>query len=133
LTAWDSYRSDSFSPEIFIGNNTSIGEDFHITAINKIQIGNHVLIGKKVTITDNAHGLVDGSMLTIPPIERSLYSKGSVIIEDGVWIGDKVTILAGVTIGKNVIVGANSVVTKDIAKNCVVGGIPAKVLKIMQD
>ena len=58
-----------------------------------------------------------------------MYTAGPVIIEDGVWIGDKVTILPNVRIGKNAVIGANSVVTKDIPENCVAGGIPAKIIK----
>lgn len=129
LTAWDNYMGDIFIPEISIGNNTSIGEDYHITAINKIQIGSNVLMGKKITITDNAHGKTDIESISKPPVRRALYSKGPVIIEDGVWIGEKVTILPGVIIGCNSIVGANSLVTKDIPANCVVGGIPAILIK----
>lgn len=129
LTAWDSYRSDSFCPGISIGNNTIIGEDFHITAINKIQIGNGVLMGKKVTISDNGHGKIVAELLRVPPVDRPLYSKGPVVIEDNVWIGDKATILSGVRIGANAIVGANAVVTKDIPENCVVGGNPARIIK----
>ena len=55
-----------------------------------------------------------------------LCSKGPVVIEDNVWIGDKVTILGGVTIGDNAIIGANSVVTHDIPSNCMAAGMPAK-------
>ncbi|MDB4904558.1 MAG: putative acetyl transferase [Mucilaginibacter sp.] len=129
LTAWDQYKEDVFYPLISIGNNTEIGEDCHITAINSISIGSNVLLGKKITITDNSHGRTDINTLNLPPIERPLYSKGPVIIEDGVWIGDKATILANVRIGKNAIVGANALVTKNVPPNCVVGGVPAKILK----
>lgn len=131
LTAWDRYGYDSFSPSISIGNRTSIGEDCHITAINNITIGNNVLIGKKVTISDNSHGQTNFDELNLPPVDRPLYSKGPVIIEDGVWIGDKVTIVANVRLGKNSIVGANSLVTKDVPSNCVVGGVPARIIKEM--
>lgn len=131
LTAWDTYGEKTYKPIITIGNNTSIGEDYHITAINNIQIGNDVLMGKKITITDNAHGKTDLESITIPPIKRSLETKGPVIIEDGVWIGDKVTILSNVTIGKNSIIGANALVTKDIPPNCVAGGVPAKLIKVL--
>jgi acetyltransferase-like isoleucine patch superfamily enzyme len=132
LTAWDQYRGDVFIPEIIIGNNTSIGDEFHITAINKIFIGNNVLMGKKITVTDNGHGMASADQLDTAPIDRLLYSKGPVIIEDGVWIGDKVTILANVTIGKNSIIGANALVTKNIPSNCVAGGVPATVIKTME-
>lgn len=130
LTAWDKYEGDNFCPEISIGNNVCIGEDCHITAINKIIIGDHVLIGKKVTISDNSHGKTDElSSFCIPPIKRRLYFKGAVIIESGVWIGDKATILSGVKIGQNSIIGANSVVTKDIPENSIAVGVPAKIIK----
>lgn len=129
LTAWDSFDGVSFNPEIVIGDNVSIGEDSHITAINKIVIGNNVLMGKKITITDNSHGNTDIETLLIPPSKRIWYSKGPVIIGNNVWIGDKATILAGVTIGENCIIGANAVVTSNIPPNCVAGGIPAKVIK----
>ncbi|MDR2406844.1 MAG: sugar O-acetyltransferase, partial [Bacteroidales bacterium] len=58
---------------------------------------------------------------------------GSVVIEDNVWIGDKVTILPGVHIGYGSIIGANAVVTKDVPANCVVGGNPAKIIKVIKN
>lgn len=128
LTAWVSNKN---KPQILIGEKVVIGDDCHITATNNIIIGSNVLMGKKITITDNSHGKTNIGELSLPPLQRPLYSKGPVIIKDGVWIGDKVTILAGVTIGENAIVGANTVVTKNVPKNCVVGGIPSKIIKIM--
>lgn len=132
LTAWDKYGTEKLLPQITIGDNVSIGEDGHITAINSIRIGNNVLIGKKITITDNSHGKCVFEELSIPPRDRPMYSPGPVIIEEGVWIGDKATILPNVRIGKNAIIGANSVVTKDIPANCVAAGTPAKVIKEMK-
>lgn len=113
LTAWDSYRGQRFTPEIIIGNNSSIGSDSHITAINSIKIGNNVRMGDKVLITDNAHGASDRALLDTAPNYRPLFSKGTVIIEDNVWIGEKATILPGVHIGRGCIVGANAVVSKN--------------------
>lgn len=132
LTALQNYLENAYIPEISIGNNCSIGDDCHITAINKIVIGNNVLLGRKITITDNAHGITDISVLDIPPIKRRLYSKGPVIIEDGVWIGNNVTVLPGVRIGSNAIIGANTLVSKDIPENSVAVGIPAKIIKILE-
>lgn len=131
LTAWDNYGSDVFYPEILIGNNCKIGDDCHITAINKIVLGKNVLLGKKITITDNSHGKIDFAALNLPPCGRQLFSKGNVVINDGVWIGDKATILPGVEIGENAIIGANSVVTKNIPKNSVVGGNPAQIIRTL--
>lgn len=132
LTAWDKYEGYSYNPQIIIGNNVWIGEDAHITSMNSIIIGNNVLLGKKVTITDNSHGNNDIESLSLPPSKRCLYSKGPIVIEDNVWIGDKATILPGVRIGCGSIVAANAVVTKDVPKNCIVGGIPAKILKLIE-
>jgi acetyltransferase-like isoleucine patch superfamily enzyme len=121
-----------FTPSITIGDNCSIGEYCHITSINSITIGNGVLTGRWVTITDNSHGSSSLEEFYIQPSKRKLYSKGSVVIEDNVWIGDKVTILPGVHIGYGSIIGANAVVTKDVPANCVVGGNPAKIIKVIK-
>lgn len=129
LTAWDQYRNQTFTPSIRIGNNTMIGEHAHITACKEIIIGNNVLTGRRIYISDNAHGNTSKEELDIPPIERPLYVKGSVIIEDNVWIGERVCILSGVHIGKGAIIAANAVVTHDVPEGCVVGGVPAKVIK----
>ena len=56
-------------------------------------------------------------------------SKGPVIIEDNVWIGEGVVILPNVRIGKSAIIGANSVVNADVPANAVIGGIPAKIIR----
>lgn len=129
LQAWDSYRGEKFNPSIKIGNNCWIGDYFNISAMNSIEIGNGVLTGRWVTILDNSHGETGYNSLIIPPRERHLYSKGKVIIEDNVWIGDKVTILSGVKIGVGSIIGANSVVTKDVPPYSIVAGIPSNIIK----
>lgn len=129
LTAWDKYLDKNFSPTIKIGNGTSIGGECHISAINKIILGENVLLGRKITLVDNSHGLGNFEDLNLPPAKRNLSSKGSIIIGDNVWVGDKSTILAGVSIGRNSIIGSNSVITKDVPPNSIVGGVPGKILK----
>ncbi len=129
LTAWDKHGNQTFTPEIVIGNNTQIGRDCHITAIDSIKIGDNVLMGMKITITDNSHGKAEFIDLKSSPSERHLYSRGEVVVGNSVWIGDKATILPGVKIGENSIIGANSVVTKDVPRNCVVVGNPARIIK----
>lgn len=131
ITAWDEYQGQRFTPEITIGNNSSIGDDSHVTAINKISIGNNVRSGKKILITDNAHGASNYTLMSIAPNKRPLYSKGPVIIEDNVWIGEKSSIMPGVRIGYGSIIAANSVVTHDVPPCSVVAGVPAKVVRIM--
>ena len=52
-----------------------------------------------------------------------------IVLGKNVWIGSNATVLQGVTIGDNAVVGAGAVVTKDVAANTVVGGVPAKFIK----
>lgn len=129
LESWNKYGNQVFTPDIIIGDNCKIGEYSHITSCNRITIGNGLLTGRFVLISDNSHGGLSLEESNIPPIKRQLVSKGEIIIGNNVWIGDKVTICGGVHIGDNVIIGANSVVTKDIPSNSMAAGIPAKVLK----
>jgi len=137
LTAWHFCNTfddneKSIVPELSIGADCHFGAYNHITCINKIQIGNGVLTGKWVTITDNSHGDIDEASLKIPPVERPVKSKGPVIIGQNVWIGDKATILPNVIIGDGVVIGANSVVTKDVPPYAVVAGNPARIIKIYE-
>jgi acetyltransferase-like isoleucine patch superfamily enzyme len=68
------------SQKIVIGNNCNIGIYNHITAINQIMIGNGVLTGPNVLITDNSHGQFTRNQLDTPPNERPLFSSGKVVI-----------------------------------------------------
>lgn len=130
LAAWEHTADGGMhTPEIRIGANCSIGEYNNITATNRIDIGDNLLTGRWVTITDNSHGATDSESLQTPPLLRPIVSKGPVIIGKNVWIGDKATILPGVTIGDGAVIGANSVVTKDVASCTVVAGNPARVVK----
>lgn len=129
LESWKQFGKQEFSPVIHIGSRCKIGEYNHITACNRIIIGDGLLTGRFVLITDNSHGSLSLEESPLRPIDRPLVSKGEIVIGDNVWIGDKATILAGVHIGDNVIIGANAVVTKDIPSNSVAAGIPAQVIK----
>lgn len=129
LTAWGEHDD---SIKISIGGYCSIGAYCHISTYNKGSIGNHVLIGKWVSIVDNDHGETNKESLMIPPLERKLVSKGPIVIGNHVWIGDKVTILSGVTIGNNSVIAANSVKTKDVPPFSVVAGNPGKVIKVYE-
>lgn len=129
LEIYDNYRGQKFHPEFSMGSNSNIGEYGHVSCINKIKIGDNVRMGRKVFISDNVHGASQFELLDVAPNVRPLFSKGPVIIEDCVLIGEMVCIMPGVTIGKGTIIGANAVVTHDIPPYCVVGGNPAKILK----
>lgn len=129
ITAWDSYRGRTYSPSIEIGMNCHFGDNNHITSCNGIRIGDNLLTGRNVTITDNSHGSFQSSQLDVSPSERCLVSKGKVTVGKNVWLGSNVCIMPGVSIGDGVVVAANSVVTKDVPSKTMVGGVPARVLK----
>lgn len=132
LECWDSYQNERFNPILKIGNRVGLGYNVHIGCINKILIGDNVLFGSNIFVTDHNHGCSDNKDIDLAPLDRNLFSKGPVIIEDNVWIGDNVSILPNVKIGKNAVIGANSVVTKDVPAYSVAGGIPAKVIRLLK-
>jgi acetyltransferase-like isoleucine patch superfamily enzyme len=129
VEAFDQFHDQSFTPCIKIGNYVNIGDYSHLSCANSIIIKDNVRMGRKVFITDNSHGSFTREQLDIRPNYRPLISKGPVIIEENVWIGEMVCIMPGVTIGRGSIIGANAVVTKSIPPYSIAAGVPAKVIK----
>ena len=123
---------DKLQPVISLGEGFNASERLHISAINRIEIGDNCLFGSGVYVSDHNHGSYKGekhSDPNQPPVMRELISHGAVIIGSNVWLGDNVTIVGPVKIGNGVVVGANSVVTRNVPDYVLVGGIPAKILK----
>ncbi|MBQ8541044.1 MAG: acyltransferase [Clostridia bacterium] len=120
-------------PELIIGNNVSMTKNSYISCANRITIGDGVLMGEGCFITDNSHGSVSYAELDIPPSKRKIWSKGEVHIGKNVWLGRNVCVMPDVEIGDYAIIGANSVVTHSIPPRSVVGGVPARVIKMLND
>lgn len=133
LGVWQRYGNQCFSPELVIGDNCSLGENIHISTINKVVIGDGLLTGRYVYISDNNHGGLSSRDNHINPSSRELTSKGGIIIGNNVWIGDKVSILSGVTIGDGCIIAAHSVVTQSVPPKCMVAGVPARIIKTLSE
>ena len=114
-----------FSSLLKIGDNSGLGESCRL--VGPITIGKNVMMGKNVLmLTQNhAHDRVD-----IPMIEQGYEPIAPIEIEDDVWIGERVIILPGVHLHKGTIVGAGAVVTKSPPPYSIIGGSPAKVLKM---
>ena len=129
LTAWEHHGGHEYAPRIVIGDHCHLGAGAHVTSVRGITIGNNLLTGTNVLITDNAHGASERRWLDVHPESRPLYSKGEVAIGDNVWLGNNVCILPGTVIGNGVIVGANSVVTGVVPDYVVVAGSPARIVK----
>lgn len=115
-------RNVSVNYETTIGNYTKIMDNTHITG--NMKIGNHVFISVLVATTnDNAMGR-DGYNL------EEIYGG---IIEDYVTIGASANILPRVHIGRNSIIGASALVTKDVAPNSVMMGVPARLVRTIEE
>ncbi len=108
-----------------IGPRGFVGQGCVVIACASIEIGADALIAEYVTIRDQDHEFEDRA-----PTAASGMRYGSIKIGDNVWIGAKATITRGVAIGDNAVVGANAVVTKDVPANAVVGGVPAKLIRL---
>ena len=113
--------------DVTIGDHTRIG--IHCTVIGPVCIGNNVNLAQGITVTALNHNFED----TTKRIDEQGISTKPVVIGDDVWIGANAVILPGVTIGRHVVVAAGAVVTKDVPDNCVVGGVPAKVIKEIKE
>lgn len=117
--------------------NLSIGYDSHIphgTTIYcteaTLSIGNKVMFGPNPTIVTGDHRMDVIGEYMIDVRQKLPQNDQSVVIEDDVWVGANVTILKGVTIGKGSVVAAGSVVTKTFPPYSIIGGVPAKIIKM---
>ncbi|PYX31863.1 MAG: acetyltransferase [Acidobacteria bacterium] len=131
LEAITQYNGQPFTPTIKIGNNVCFSQGAHVAATNSVEIGDGVLLGSKVIITDHNHGSYSGagSSPVVPPTARPLDSNRGVSIGAKVWIGDGVVVTPGCTIGEGAVIGANSVVYGVIPPFTVSAGAPARILK----
>ncbi|MDE7453648.1 MAG: sugar O-acetyltransferase [Clostridia bacterium] len=113
-----------YGQNITVGKNVFINSGCCFQDQGGIEIGDNVLIGQQVVIATLNHDL--------NPAKRASMLPAPVKIGDGVWIGAHATILSGVTIGSGAVIAAGAVVTKDVPENTVVGGVPAKIIKVIQ-
>ena len=117
-------RRAHLSSKMRLGNNSGIGDFCYIQG--PVQIGENVMMAPYVALIAANHNV---SRTDVPMNQQGAYEK-QITIEDDVWIGYGAKILAGVTVGKGAVIGAGAVVTKNVAPYAVVGGIPAKEIKM---
>lgn len=110
---------------IELGSHVRINSGVVMVSYSSISIGNDCLIGEYVSIRDADHGTEPDA-----PMRTQAHASAPIVIGDNVWIARGAVILKGVTIGSSAVVAANSVVNHDVPPNAIVGGVPAKVLKM---
>jgi acetyltransferase-like isoleucine patch superfamily enzyme len=112
--------------ECEIGAKTVLGQECTISAFQHVSIGRECVVADRVMLIDFDHGVTEVER----PIRMQGIYKRDVRVGSNNWIGYGACILRGVTVGDNCVIGTNSVVTKDVESNSVVGGAPAKLLRM---
>lgn len=110
-----------FGKNITVGENVFINACCHFQDHGGVTIGDGCQIGHNVVFATLNHGLA--------PESRGYTYPAPILLGRNVWVGSNSTILQGVTIGDNAVIAAGAVVTKDVAANTVVGGVPARFIK----
>jgi acetyltransferase-like isoleucine patch superfamily enzyme len=111
-----------------IGPKTVMGQECTISAYQRVRIGEQCVIADRAMFIDFDHGVVEVER----PIRVQGIYKRDVVVGSNVWIGYGACILRGVRVGDNAIVGTNAVVTKDVPANAVVGGAPARIIRMRE-
>src|SRR5215510_8760953 len=108
---------------IEIGEDCFLNRNTMLAALERIEIGDHVMLANGCFIGDSAHRFDDPD---VPITQQGFTSKGPVRIGSNCWFGVNCVVTSGVTIGERCVVGANSVVTKDMPAGTIAAGVPAK-------
>jgi len=114
-------RNIAIGTGTFVNTNARFG-----VPKERVALGNNVQIGPNVSFETVSHGLV-----YVPGEGRGDIVK-PIVVEDEVWIGAGAIITGGVTIGRGAVVAAGAVVTRDVAPRTVVGGVPAKLIRVIE-
>ncbi len=122
-------REPGYDGRLVIGKGSNVGDFSMIDTSDDVIIGEQVALGPYDIIYTHDHDYRSESFAAW----KGGVHTGKVVVEDGAWVGARVTILPGVTIGRRAIVAAGSVVTRNVAAGDIVGGIPARSLKKTSD
>lgn len=112
--------------EVRIGAKSVIGQECTISAYQHVSIGRECIVADRVMLLDFDHGVVDVER----PIRLQGIYKRDVRVGHNVWVGYGACFLRGVTVGDNAVVGTSAVVTRDVPANAVVGGVPARLIRM---
>ncbi|MHB1468912.1 MAG: acyltransferase [Solirubrobacteraceae bacterium] len=114
--------------EVEIGAKTVMGQECTISAYESVKIGRECIIADRVMLIDFDHGMVEVER----PIRVQGIYKRDVAVGHNVWMGYGACVLRGVSVGENSVIGSCSVLTGDVPPNAVVGGVPARVIRMRE-
>ncbi len=121
-------RGAYFTPSVSIGDHSGIGVNCELNGGSApITIGNNVMMGPEAIIYTSQHNF---ERTDIPMQMQGVAKCAPVKIGNDVWIGRRVIIMQGIEIGDGAIIGANAIVTHDVPPYAVVGGVPARIIKM---
>ncbi|HEY1507998.1 MAG TPA: acyltransferase [Solirubrobacteraceae bacterium] len=112
--------------QVSIGAKSVLGQECTISAYQSVSIGRECIVADRVMMIDFDHGMVEVER----PIRMQGIYKRDVSVGHNVWIGYGACVLRGVTVGDNAVIGTSAVVTADVPSNAIVGGIPAKLIRM---
>ena len=111
---------------IRIGAGCFLNRGTMLAAMERIEIGDHVMFANGCFIGDSDHRYDDPE---VPVPQQGFVPRGPVRIGDNVWFGVNCVVTGGVTIGERAVIGANSVITDDVPPRVIAAGAPAKVIR----
>ncbi len=114
---------------VSIGAKSVLGQECTISAYRSVSIGRECIVADRVMLIDFDHGVVE---VERPIRQQGIYMR-EVRVGHNAWIGYGACILRGVTVGDNCVIGTNAVVTRDVPDNAVVGGVPAKLIRMRDE
>jgi acetyltransferase-like isoleucine patch superfamily enzyme len=114
--------------EVAIGAKTVMGQECTISAYQRVSIGRECILADRVMLIDFDHGVTEVDR----PIRLQGIYKRDVRVGNNVWIGYGACVLRGVSVGDNSVVGTNAVLPSDVPENAVVGGVPARVIRMRE-
>jgi len=109
--------------ELTIGEGVYIGKNATIVSFSSVSIGARTLIGENVSIHDEDHG---------PAGHRGDFMVSPVTVGEDSWLCAGVVVTRGVSIGSRTTIAANAVVTDSVPDDCLAGGLPARVIRLLQ-
>lgn len=122
----ETHRTERGQAQLTIGSGTHIGNDFHAGAALRVLIGRHCVFASGCTVLDHDHDFSN-------PFDSHQVSEGVLaeptVIEDGVFLGERTTVLKGVRIGNGCVIAAHSVVTRDLPPLTMAAGAPARPIR----